>query len=339
MTQYKTYKVNSMLKIKSIISLVVIVFPLIVFAQKTDEINSNRPGESQGAFSVGKSIFQIEAGITGIREKHSLLFTETQGAYADLNLRYGLFFEQLEFNLQITHQTDQFTSILGTESRSAVKKALIGAKFMFYDPYKYRKDKPNLYSWKANNRFKWKQFIPAVALYAGANLNFDSPYAFKNEPSASPKLILITQNQFSGGYVLVTNIIADKFTTDFPSYGYILTLTKGFNEHWSGFLENQGYKSDLYADSILRAGAAYLLNKNTQIDASISSNFKDTPSILYGGVGISWRFDKNYKNIRLDDKSKKEKKAKKEDKSKKDDDSPKEEGKKRKDAVPVTPKS
>ncbi len=326
-----------MLKTKAIIYFL-IAFPIISFSQKTDEINSNRPGESQGAFSVGKSIFQVEAGITGIREKHSLLYTETRGANVDLNLRWGLLFEQLEFNLQITHQTDQFTTILGTESRSALKKGLVGAKFMFYDPYKYRKDKPNLYSWKANNRFKWNQFIPALALYAGANLNFTSPYAFKNEPVVSPKITLITQNQFSGGYVLVTNIIADKFTTEFPSYGYIVTLTKGFNEHWSGFLENQGYKSDYYADSILRTGAAYLLNKNTQIDASISSNFKDTPSILYGGIGVSWRYDKNYKNIRLEDKSKKEKKSKKDDKTKKEDKTKVDEAKKRKDEVPNLPK-
>ena len=122
-----------------------------------------------------------------------------------------------------------------------------------------------------------------------------------------PKITLITQNQFSNGLVLVTNIIADKFTTEFPSYGYIITLTKGFGNKWSGFLENQGYSSDYYADSILRGGATYLLNKSTQVDASISKNFKETPSVLYGGIGISWRFDKHHRNVRLKDNGKKKK--------------------------------
>lgn len=36
-----------------------------------------------------------------------------------------------------------------------------------------------------------------------------------------------------------------------------------------------------------------------QLDASISTNFKDTPSVLYGGVGVSWRYDGNYKEIRI----------------------------------------
>jgi hypothetical protein len=54
----------------------------------------------------------------------------------------------------------------------------------------------------------------------------------------------------------VTNIIADYVGTDFPSYGYVLTLTL-FNDKWSGFVENQGFKSDFYSDAIVRGGAAY----------------------------------------------------------------------------------
>lgn len=293
--------------VKRLIIIIALFSTCLIQAQHTDDINSNRPGESQGAFSVGKSVFQVEVGAVGIREKHSLLYTEVQGFYGDLNLRLGILKEELEFNFQIVHQSDLYTTVFGSKNRSALKKGIIGAKYLLYDPYKYKDDKPNLYSWKANNRFKWNQFIPAVAIYAGANLNFTSPFAFKNEPPVSPKIALITQNQFSIGLVLVTNIIADKFTTEFPSYGYIITLTKGFGNKWSGFLENQGYSSDYYADSILRGGATYLLNKSTQVDASISKNFKETPSVLYGGIGISWRFDKHHRNVRLKDNGKKKK--------------------------------
>ena len=91
-----------------------------------------------------------------------------------------------------------------------------------------------------------------------------------------------------------------------------MTLTRGFNEKWSGFIENQGFKSDFYSDAIVRGGAAYLLNKDMQIDASISTNFKDTPSVLYGGVGFSWRYDANYKDVKINlDNNDSDKKAKK----------------------------
>ena len=317
-----------MFKIKYITVVFFLFLTKSVLAQYTDQINSNRPGESQGAFSVGKSIFQIEGGLTALKEKHDLLYTQTRGFNGNVNFRWGLFFEQLEINLEATYQKDQFTTILGSEGRNGVKKTIIGAKYLFFDPFKNKDNKPNLYSWKANHSFKWKQFIPALSLYAGANLNFNNPYTFKGDPIASPKIVLIAQNQFDGGYVLVTNIIADKFTSAFPSYGYILTLTKGFSEKWSGFIENQSFKSNYYADSILRGGAAFLLKKNIQLDGSVSTNFKNTPSILYGGIGLSWRFEKNYKPIRIKDKNNGGKSSKKD----KTDDA-----KKRNDQVPTTP--
>jgi hypothetical protein len=34
-----------------------------------------------------------------------------------------------------------------------------------------------------------------------------------------------------------------------------------------GFVENQGFKVIFYSDAIVRGGAAYLLNKDMQIDA------------------------------------------------------------------------
>jgi hypothetical protein len=55
----------------------------------------------------------------------------------------------------------------------------------------------------------------------------------------------------------------------------------------------------IFSDAILRGGAAYLINNNLQIDASISTNFKDTPTVLYGGIGFSWRYDGNYKEVRI----------------------------------------
>jgi hypothetical protein len=97
---------------------------------------------------------------------------------------------------------------------------------------------------------------------------------------------------------LVTNTIADYIGTEFPSYGYAVTLTKGLNKNWSGFIENQGYKSDFYSDLIVRSGAAYLVTEDLQLDVSASASLKNTPSIFYGGIGFSYRYDGNYQEIR-----------------------------------------
>ncbi len=323
-------KIRNMFKIKSFAFLVFAFATHSAVAQYTDVINSNRPGESMAAFSVGQSVFQAESGLYGIHEKHELLGTESGGFGIDMSLRWGLFYEELEFSLDLQYQSDSYQTALGTESRSALRQTTLGAKYLIYDPHKNYEEKPNIYSWKAAHKFKWRQFIPAVAGYAGVNLNFDNPFTFENDPIISPKIAIITQNQFSGGFVFVTNIIADKVTTDFPSYGYVLTLTKGFNEKWTAFIENQGYKSDFYADVLFRGGAAYLIRENIQLDASLTANLKDTPSVFYGGVGIAWRFDKNYKPVLI--RSGKDKNDKDKDKKGKKD-----KKKKRKDEVELEP--
>jgi hypothetical protein len=290
-----------MFKIKTLLSAAILLIPCLHYGQHTDQINSNRPGETMSAFSVGKSVIQVETGIYGITEKHNLLNSDANGFGLDATLRWGLFLEKLELIADIQYQNQKVTSLFESSNRSALKQTVLGAKYLIYDPFKNYKKKVNLYSWKANQKFNWHQLIPAVSVFAGANFTAkNNPYSFSPESSISPKIMLITQNHLGDGkWVFVTNIIADYITTDYPSYGYVVTLTRGFNDKWSGFVENQGFKSDFYSDAIVRGGAAYLLNKSMQIDASISTNFKDTPSILYGGVGFSWRYDTNYKDVRI----------------------------------------
>jgi hypothetical protein len=290
-----------MFKIKNLVASFFLIISGTNYSQHTDQINSNRPGETMSAFSVGKSVIQLETGIYGIRQEHDLLSYDTTGYGIDLNLRWGLFLEKLEILADIQYQSEVLNPSLIYPDRSGLKQTIFGAKYLIYDPFKNYKEKVNLLSWKANQTFKWRQLVPAVSAFVGANLSFsDNPYAFSPDASITPKFILITQNHLGDGkWVFVTNIIADYISSDFPSYGYVVTLTRGFNNKWSGFLENQGYKSDFYSDAIVRGGAAYLLTKDIQIDASISSSLKNTPSMLYGGVGFSWRYDANYKEVIL----------------------------------------
>jgi hypothetical protein len=305
------------MKLNYLCFIVLLLEASFVQAQFTDVINSNRPGKSQSAFAVGKNVFQIESGLYTFNEKHDLMATESTGFGTDLSLRYGFMKEELELILDLQYQGDQFKTILGNENRKGFKQITVGGKYLFYDPNKNYVAPKNFHSWKAKYKFKWREFIPSIAGYAGFNLRINNPYTFKSDERISPKVALITQNQFTGGIVVVINVIADKFTTDFPTYGYILTITKGFNEKWSGFVENQGFKSDYYADAILRGGAAYLIKDNIQIDASLTSNFKDTPSVFYGAFGISWRFDANYTPVLLKIDNKKNKDKKKQDKKEK----------------------
>jgi hypothetical protein len=303
-----------MYKFQFLILATLLFLPILQYGQHTDEINSNRPGETMSAYAVGKSVIQVESGIYGITENHSILNYDANGFGIDMTLRWGLFMERLELIADLQYQYEVFNPAIAYPEKSAFKQTVLGAKYLIYDPFKNYEKNINVFSWKANHAFNWHQFIPAVSVFAGANITLeDNPYYFSPEAAISPKVVLVAQNHFGDGtWVLVTNIIADYIGTDYPSYGYGITLTKGFSRKWSGFIENQGYMSDFYSDAILRGGAAFLIHDDLQIDASISSSLKDTPSILYGGVGFSWRYDASYKEIRMKvDTGDSDKKAKK----------------------------
>lgn len=267
------------------------------FSQYTEVINSNRPGVSRSAFSVGTNVLQFEAGPYFIKEKRTPVQAyEVSGFGVDFAARYGLLLEELELSVEGTYQNDTKTFVSSydaEEDRANFKYLSVGAKYLIYDPYKNaEEDKPNLYSWKANRQFKWKSLIPAVAIYAGANYDpKDNPYTAPEVEGFSPKVMIATQNNFSGGWVFVMNFIKDRIGTDQSDFQYILTLTHALSSRWVVFGETQGIKSDFYADNLFRFGGAYLLGKDFQLDTALTFNTKDTPSVFSVNFGASYRLD------------------------------------------------
>jgi len=269
-----------------------------IHAQYTDVINSNRPGSSQSAFSVGTNVLQFELGSYLVKEKRSLYPTyEVSGYGVDFALHYGIWKEALELNILGTYQNDtqSFSSnIEDVRTRANFKNFNIGAKYLVYDPNKNKSDKPNLYSYHANRGFKWSSLIPAVSVAGG--VNFDSknnPYTAATVDGLSYRGSLITQNNFAGGWVFITNLILDRIGSDQTDFNYILTLTHSFNPKWVMFAETQGIKSDFYADNLFRFGGGYLLSKNLQLDTALTLNTKDTPSVLNISFGASYRIDRH----------------------------------------------
>lgn len=276
-------------------------------AQYTETINSNRPGASQGAFSVGTNVLQLEAGGYYGNDRHNLRATDTDIFGADYALRYGLFFEALEISLIGSFQADNTTIRMGARdvefNQSNFRTNTLGAKYLIFDPARsVEPDKPNLYSWRANQKFKWKTLIPAIAVYAGANFSFgDNPYLYEGEASITPKFALSTQHNWVGGWVFVTNLILDKISEENPTYAGIFTLTHAFTPKFAGFLEYQGIISNIYADDLARTGVAYLVGDNLQFDISGLINFKNTPSRWQIAAGFSYRLDMHKEDEFMED--------------------------------------
>ncbi|NAS30120.1 transporter [Flavobacteriaceae bacterium R38] len=272
-------------------------------AQYTDVINSNRPGVSVSAYAVGKNVLQGEFGFVFERRDHKDLRLESTDFGGEFAIRYGLLVEELEVIWEGTFVNRDITDDSGlspfTFSASDFLRHTIGAKYLIFDPYKNEESRePNLYSWNANNKFQWKDLIPAISIYAGANIIFpDNPllsedFFIPDNETISPRIGIAAQSHISGRWVVIGNIFYDQFTTDDPVLSYVFSVTHNLkNPKWSVFLENQGIDSDAFSDISLRGGAARLINKNFQVDASVGANFKNTPTRLFGTIGVSYRLD------------------------------------------------
>ena len=223
-----------------LLSYLLIFSGVFSFSQYTEIINSNRPGSSHGAFSVGVNVLQFETGISGQTLKHSNLNnSQIEGLNFNYVFRYGFLNEKLEVFLDgniITrnildnnYMDDYYTDFTET----IIGKQTIGFKYLFFDPYKNKKwHGENVYSWNANRKIKLTDFIPAMSAIVGSNFNFDDriqyddlffnvrqpvhPDLFNDgimrrvnfyqpEQTLSPFVGIATQHHFKGRWVVVNN--------------------------------------------------------------------------------------------------------------------------------------
>ena len=313
------------------------------FPQYTETINSNRPGSSQGAFSVGKNVLQFEIGrkmseLSNKNFKNSTI-NESQLYYT---IRYGFFKNKLEVIINGTYnQNKSVNKFINKDEleNKFLNKQTLGFKYLVFDPFQNKKwHHVSFLSWNKNNKIRLVDFIPALSVYAGINYipkdgyNYDDPFTsikksaeynvfnhsiFTNpnwritENIISPKASIITQNHFLGKWVLVNNITLDRIGDENSVLNYITTLTHNFkNPKWSSFVEFEMIENDIYADNYYKFGIAFLLNKNYQFDTSVGTNIKDTPRNMYFKIGMSTRLDWYRDELPVDKEKIKKQKAK-----------------------------
>ena len=267
-------------------------------SQYTEIINTNKPGSSQGAFSVGKNILQFENTAYFSENSHDIINYESQQTGLNFSVRFGAFLEKLELNIDGNFQMEKIDDFKYNPVRrsevSNFKFLRFGGKYLIYDPKKGLEDKPNYYSYWANKKFSFKNLIPAVSLYAALNIDSENnPYTAYGVKGISPTVSIILQSNFSNRSVLICNLIGDRIGSTQNDYGYIISLTHAFSSRFISYLENQAIISDFYADNKIELGVAYLINKNIQLDIGSSLNFKSTPKIFAFSFGYSHRFNLN----------------------------------------------
>lgn len=272
-----------------------LLLPFLISAQYTDVINSNRPGVSVSAYAVGKNVVQAEFGLLYEMQDHAAINSESTLIGADISLRYGLLLEKLELNYEGSYisQDITFNTLNLNETRTDFRRNRIGLKYLLFDPFKNPDaNKPNLYSWRANNKFQLKNLIPAVSVYGGATFNLGENPFYREDATISYRGMVALQSALTPRLVLISNIAYDRITTGFPELSYTVSLSHAFkNPKWSVFVEHQGIDSDRYNDLLLRGGIAHLFSPNFQVDLNFGGSFKTTPSRLFASTGLAYRLD------------------------------------------------
>ena len=297
--------------------LILILNSISIKSQYTDQINSNRPGASIGAFAVGKNVIQFESGVEYRNYKHSGYNSSTfNSGNAFLSVRWGFLFEQLELTYEGVYGFGSLNSkVTSPNSKyylNGMLQNFVGLKFLVFDPFK-KERKVNVYSWKANNRFKIRELLPAISITIGPNINFEKenpfpygnifsklykPIFFQNigdkvdeEPFFHLRGTIATQSHFLSTWVLVTNFSYNRYLSDYAEKSYVLTLTHNFRPSWSIYIENEGSYSDLYRMTIFRTGVAFLFSNNLHFETSLGMNIKESPSLVFANFGASYRLD------------------------------------------------
>ena len=96
-----------------------------IYSQYTDQINSNRPGASVGAFSVGKNVIQSELGFSFRRFTHNGYNNSTfNGGIGFLSLRWGFISEKLELLIDSKYLMldDHYNLVVNGETLSKFTK-------------------------------------------------------------------------------------------------------------------------------------------------------------------------------------------------------------------------
>ncbi len=267
---------------------------VFVQAQYTTVINSNRPGISESPYSVGSGVYQLESSLFYRNMPLIETFSNPESFGLNLLFRTSFFLEQLEFNLNtsLSHDKIGFKNLFSSSyNTTGLSKFTLGAKYMIYAPTYSDKSK-EIRSWRARHSFDWKRWIPHIGIFAGINFdNFLTDYYKKG--GFSTRVGLLLQNEFSNKLNVISNVFLDKIGTDYSEYSFIVTSTYNINDYWSSFIELQGVFEKYQKKSSIGGGAAYLLNPNLQLNASVRGNLEGNLFGITSTLGVSYRLDKH----------------------------------------------
>jgi hypothetical protein len=232
-------------------------------AQTTKDLETDRPDQTETAFSVGKNMFQAESGYSVSKLSNALWFTNKVSL-----LRYGLS-EKFELRTEIAH--DIFDNRINQITKG-IAPIEIGFKV---------------------NLVEEKGIIPKTSLITHLALPKAASAVYKGSLLA-PSFRFSMQHTIGKRQSLSYNIGGETAVDD-KKLTPLYTLATGYDfSNWVyGYLELFGFfPQQQLAEHSFAGGFAFLVKPNVQFDISGGVGITKTAPKNYWAIGLSFRLPK-----------------------------------------------
>jgi hypothetical protein len=242
-----------------------LTLPMLLKAQYSETISTDRPGQAIGTSAVGKSTAQIQTGLnTNFMSWDDDYKSRT--LLSNTVIRIGII-ERLEINGTFNYQADKIEMPADERNTSGVSSTELGARLGI---------------------IKNEGAIPALGLQGSLLLKAQSPEYQRDK--LGTKIILSTGNTINNWLSVNTNL---GLSWDGNGNGaqslYVLNFSLALTDRIGAVAEIYGSFNEF--DANYDAGISYLINNNFLLDVSAGWQGDDGVSDWFIDGGISFRID------------------------------------------------
>jgi hypothetical protein len=234
-------------------------------AQFYETINSGRPGQSVGAYTVGKGIFQIQSGFDQFGYTDGSTGLKNRGYLTNTGLRFGLT-ESFEVGAFFEYKHESLSAGNYTTDRSGLSNFVVGLRHQISTG---------------------KGLVPSVGFQFRMRLPVTSSY-YKID-NVAPSFIFVTSQKLSN-FTFITNLGGAWNGTDSTPLGtYTVNLSCAFTDKFGAFVESFGTFTHGAFETRMDMGVAWLATKNLQLDllGGFGPNYGLIDYLV--STGFSWR--------------------------------------------------
>ncbi len=237
-----------------------------IYAQD-DAIFTDRPGQTDAVYTMGKGYLQIESGFFYGRDEETGIFKFTGTTTPNLMIKYGVI-DRVEVKLFLDVKQEQNEDkIAGIESKnSGLAPIRLATKVFLMDG---------------------DGWMPAASITGILSLPNTGDNAFQHN-DLNPSFRLQMENPLSDNLSLNYSIGGDWFDNNNSQGVYTIVLGSSFSDKLGGWAELYGTfnNGNEFATDF---GLAYLLSDYLQLDTSLGIGLNDAATDFFFNLGISWK--------------------------------------------------